>query len=68
MNFKSEFFTIIRNRDYSFYPEKQLVKITTVEGRKTFNIKVSDYHKRYLDHATSYCDSTVSKDKKIESI
>lgn len=64
VNFKSKFFTVIRNRDYSFCPEKQIVKITTVDGRKTFNIKVSDYHKQYLDHATSYCDSTVSKDKK----
>lgn len=61
--FKSPFFTVIRNRDYSFYPEKQLLKLTTINGRKSCTLKISDYHSQYINVATSYCDSTISKSK-----
>lgn len=62
--FKHLFFSVVRNRSFSFDLNKLVVKITTNNGRKSFNIKLSDYHRRYINSATTYCDSTVSQDRK----
>lgn len=62
--FKHPFFSIVRNRSFSFDPNKLLVKITTNNGRKSFDIKLSDYHRRYINNSISYYDSTVSQDRK----
>lgn len=62
--FKHLFFSVVRNRSFSFDPNKLVVKITTNNGRKSFDIKLSDYHRRYINSETTYCDSTVSQDRK----
>ena len=58
--FKPTFFSVVRNRNFSFDPIKSIVKITTINGRKSFSIKISDYHNQYLSKFTRYCDSTIS--------
>lgn len=62
--FKRPFFSVVRNRSFSFDLNKLIVKITTNNGRKSFDIKLSDYHRRYINNSISYCDSTVSQDRK----
>lgn len=64
IHFNSTFFSIVRNRNFTFDYKKNLFKITTINGRKTYTIHFSNYHKQYLNKDTQYCDSTVSIDRK----
>ena len=63
IHFNSTFFSIVRNRNFSFDPATGVFKVTTINGRKTYKVQISDYHKQYLDRIAQICDSTISIDR-----
>lgn len=62
ISFKESHINYTYNKDFSFKGNK--LGLSTINGRKKFDVYICDYYKSIIEKSTKYCDSTLVKDKK----
>lgn len=62
ISFKETHINYTYNKDFSFKDNR--LGLTTINGRKKFDVYICDYYKSIIEKSTKYCDSTLVKNKK----
>lgn len=52
---------IVFNRDFSF--KDSILSLSTINGRKKFNINICEYYKELLSKSIKFCDSSININK-----
>lgn len=64
ISFKETHINYVYNKDFSF--KNNILKISTINGRKQYNINLCDYYKNFILKSTEFNGSTLIKTKKNE--